>query len=168
MEPPDAEKLPALVRALYLALTSGPKRAEPDPKTLPLLEGGLPADLHALLYAWTFYGQPSRNSLRLWDVFEEWDFGFSIEPVAENEMRRRCEMLAPGSRKAFPPGPYVQLGFDGGGHFMVFASLASGATFGPEGGEDWEDIDGLLFRIQELAAFESEPLLAPFLPADDA
>lgn len=31
------------------------------------------------------------------------NFGLSIEPVSDKEMRRRCEMLAPGSRKSFPP-----------------------------------------------------------------
>lgn len=163
MWPPDIDALPVYVRAFYRALTSGPKRDTADPKTLALLDDKLPLELHALLYAWTFYGRPSSSSLRLWDVFDEWDFGLSIEPVSEKEMRRRCETLAPGSRKSFPPGPYVQLGFDGGGHFTVFASLANGATFGPESGEDWDGIDGLLGRIEELAEFEPEPKLAPYL-----
>src|SRR5678815_3674 len=50
VQPPDVDALPFFVGAFYRMLTSGPKRATPDSKTLPLLEQGLPADLHAVLY----------------------------------------------------------------------------------------------------------------------
>jgi hypothetical protein len=61
----------------------------------------------------------------------------------------------------------VQIGFDAGG-ITIFAGIANGrtATFGPEDGEDFGDIDGMLFRIQERADFATEPALERFLEPD--
>lgn len=160
----DISSLPAQVQALYQAMTAGAPRESPDPATLPLLDLGLPPDLHAVVHAWTYHGRPSRNALRAWHVFEAWDFSFSVAPVSAAEVRRVCGVLAPGSRQAYPDGPYVQLGSDAGGT-MVFAGITNGATacFGPEAGEDYAGIDGLLFAIEERADFVEEPALAPFL-----
>lgn len=163
----DISSLPGQVRALYQAMTAGAPRESPDPTTLPLLALGLPADLHAIVHAWTYFGRPSQNELRAWDVFETWDFIFSVAPVSATEVRRVCGVLAPGSRTEYPDGPYAQLGSDAGG-VMVFAGVTGGVTacFGPEAGEDWSGIDGLLLAIEERADFAEEPALAPFLSAD--
>lgn len=160
----DVSDLDGSTRALYQTLTAGAPRDVPDPATLPLLSLGLPADLHAVVHAWTYYGRPSSNSLRAWDVFETWDFSFSVAPVSAEEVRRVCQVLSPGSRTDFPDGPFVQLGSDAGGT-MAFAGVRNGATacFGPEDGEDWVGIDGLLLAIEERAEFAEEPALAPFL-----
>jgi len=160
----DVSALHGSTRALYQAMTAGKPRDVPDPTTLPLLSLGLPADLHAVVHAWTYYGRPSKNSLRAWNVFETWDFIFSVAPVSAEEVLRVCHVLSPGSRTAYPDGPFVQLGSDAGG-IMVFAGVANGATacFGPEDGEDWVGIDGLLLAIEERAEFVEEPALAPFL-----
>jgi len=160
----DVSALHGRTRALYKAMTNGEPRDAPDPTTLPLLSLGLPADLHATVHAWTYYGRPSNNSLRAWDVFETWDFIFSVAPVSAQEVRRVCNVLAPGSRTTYPEGPFVQLGNDAGG-IVVFAGVAAGSTacFGPEVGEDWLGIDGWLLAVEERAEFAEEPALAPFL-----
>ena len=156
--------LPPYVRALYRLITSNPPRATPDATTRPLLDAGLPADLHAIVHAWTYFGRPSGGQLRDWNIFEVWDFKLAVAPVSAAEVRRVCGVLAPGSRTDFPEGPYVQLGWDAGGT-TVFAGVTNGETvcFGPERGEDWDGIDGFLSSVEARAGSEVEPALEPFL-----
>jgi hypothetical protein len=158
---PDPDALTGLVRAVYLAMTARPRRAVPDAATLALLDRPLPADLHALLHAWTFHAAPV-GSTRRWDVFAAWDFGFSIAPSAEREVDRVCRALAASSARApVGPGFYVELGADGGG-VQVFATVRDGRTavFGPEHGEDHGDLDDFFFKLQERHDGELDPALA--------
>ncbi|MDB4929410.1 MAG: hypothetical protein JWM10_1894 [Myxococcaceae bacterium] len=172
MRQPDPAALPAFVRAMYLAMTAHPRRDTPDAATLPLLDAALPADLHALVYAWTFHASPGGGALRSWDVFERWDFCFSIAPCEAREVDRVCRALAGSSaRPAVEPGFYVELGADAGGT-QFFATVRDGRTevFGPERGEDFGDVGGFLGWLYERADGEREPALvavSPALFADD-
>lgn len=164
MRDPDLTRLPAFVRATCLAMTACPRRDAPDGATLALLGDALPADLHAIVHAWTFHARP--GGLRRWDLFERWDFSFSIAPCDAGEVDRVCRALAGSSaRPPVGPGRYVELGADAGGT-QFFATVRDGRTavFGPEKGEDFDGLEDFLGWLYERAEGEAEPALAAVSP----
>lgn len=85
-------------------------------------------------------------------------------PVAPAEVDRICQLLG-GAGRPLPPGLHVRVGCNAGG-IEFFATVKDGAAvFGPEAGEDFGDLESLLFKVCEWSGFAVEPALAAVDPS---